>query len=239
MPDETPDVRVAACCVGKSGSEGMTDWISHHLAIGFDHLYMYNNGSLDRFKGIMDEQTMEQASIVDFNVEQGEEYIVEAYADCYRSHRNEYDWMAFFGPDEYLLLQYGDSIKQTLRIKAFRKFDAVRVNLMDFSDYIQLCRDLGVDAEDIVDFRKIDSNKKIARSIVNCKARGLLLGPYSPKRNGQTVRQCLPNLVEVYDSKNVGEYKGVEIDKVDTNFMYITPNKLELQWWKWKNQKGY
>jgi hypothetical protein len=52
MPGESSDngVSIAICCVGKPGSDNMTDWINHHLELGFDHIFIYNSGTLDGFK---------------------------------------------------------------------------------------------------------------------------------------------------------------------------------------------
>ena len=47
--DET-EPRLALCCIAKSGSENMADWINHHLNIGFDRVYIYNDGTVDGFK---------------------------------------------------------------------------------------------------------------------------------------------------------------------------------------------
>lgn len=42
--------RVAMCSIAKGGSQTIQDWISHHLEIGFDRIYIYNDGTLDGFK---------------------------------------------------------------------------------------------------------------------------------------------------------------------------------------------
>ena len=231
--------KIALCTIGKGGSSGMVDWISHHVGVGFDKIFIYNNGAVDNLSSILNESFDPFVQIIPFQVGQGENYTVKAYADCYRNNKDDFDWMAFYDPNEYLLLGYANSIKDTLKHKGYKKFDAVRINLVNFSNYVQLCRDLGFQEDGVVDEDNLEYNKKLAKSIVNCNAKGLMMGPYVPTRNGETVRQCLPNLVEVHDSKNVETYKGTEVNKVDTSFMYLSQNVLELQWYKWKKSNGY
>ena len=68
------------------------------------------------------------------------------------------------------------------------------------------------------------STRKMAKSIVNCKAKGLLMGMYTPTRNGEALNQCLPDLKPVYDNADNQTKKGTNVSRIDVSTMYVTPN---------------
>ena len=146
-PDESTRKPIALCCVAKAGSENMRDWVNHHLGLGFDHIYIYNDGTADGFKAILDESPIDEVSIVDFVHVRGKDPKTTAYAHCYREHRSQFGWIAFFDPDEYLVVQNGQSIKNVMRSRNYGRFEVVRLNVVQFSDYIQMARDYGITAE--------------------------------------------------------------------------------------------
>ena len=48
--------------------------------------------------------------IVEFPRNPSKEYKTTAYADCYRKHKGEYDWIAFLDADDYIVLVKDASI---------------------------------------------------------------------------------------------------------------------------------
>ena len=66
----------------KPGSENMTDWIHHHLELGFAHIYAYNNGTLDRFKVELEERPINGITVVDFPYNYEKEFLYDPAGCC-------------------------------------------------------------------------------------------------------------------------------------------------------------
>lgn len=84
-------------------SENFEDWINHHLGIGFDHIYLYNYSTINGFKSLLAEYPdrfhADKVTVVDFPYGYRKNYVTASYADCYRRHRQDYDWIAFIDPN--------------------------------------------------------------------------------------------------------------------------------------------
>lgn len=211
--------------------------------MGFDRVYIYNDGTVDGFKKNVEDHPetygADRVTVVDFPYNHEKDYRTSAYADCYRTNKDKYDWMAFIDSGEYIVLTGSDFIKDILQNKAYCDYECIRLNVVEFSDYLQMTRDFCLMSDDVVKGTYLKSTMKMAKSIVNCKAKGLLMGIYSPTRNGQALKQCLPNLEPVTDNSENPTKKGTNVNKIDVSLMYVTPNQLELRWRKWKKAKGY
>ena len=93
----------------------------------------------------------DKVEIVDFPYNHEKEYTVAAYAHFFRTHRSEYDWMAFIEPGEFIVLTKADSIKQILSNREYRKFECIRLNVVEFSDYLQMTRDFGFKSDSVIE----------------------------------------------------------------------------------------
>lgn len=40
---ESSKPKIAICCIAKDENWYVNDWIGYHLALGFDHVYLYDN----------------------------------------------------------------------------------------------------------------------------------------------------------------------------------------------------
>lgn len=120
---------VAVCAIGKSGltESAINQWFQYYLDLGFDHAYVYidENGWDLPFK-IHDELMETIAHPIVFPITSN--WRQDAYHDCYRNYRDEYDWMLFLNFGEYLVLRKHQSIKSVLCDKNYLKYEAIRVN---------------------------------------------------------------------------------------------------------------
>lgn len=102
-------MRTALVAIGRRENEYAREWVEHHLALGFDHIYIYDNNRRgeEHFEEVLgDYVTDGRVSIIDWrNTEKAQR---SAYNDAYRSlsHLPHYDWLAFFDFDEFLC--FGD-----------------------------------------------------------------------------------------------------------------------------------
>lgn len=79
------------------------EWVSHHLALGFEHICIYDNNhdGEERFEDVLGDY-IEQGcvSIIDYrNIEKAQR---SAYNNAYARLSPHFDWLAFFDFDEFL-----------------------------------------------------------------------------------------------------------------------------------------
>lgn len=233
MGEEQP--KIAICCTCTSNEVNMEDWINHHLELGFDHIYLYNDGHAKTTK-VAAEKHPDDVTVVDLEPEPGTEYTVKTYAHCYRENKDKYDWIAFIDQNDFIVLVEKDSIKDLFgENRELGKFEAVRLNVIDFSNFEDLANDMGIQLMEGYDFNSAKTNPPTtAKSIVNCKTKGILMGKYVPRRNGIAVSQCLPSGKPLVDSTENSNTSGVLIDVLDLDEMYITSSVIEVKWRKMK-----
>jgi len=95
-----------AACVGivKNEAPYIAEWIAYQLSLGFDTVILYDNGSTDstveeiqRFLNHYD------VRLVDWPDAEPQSQR-RAYEDAVRHFQTEFDWLAFFDTDEFLVL---------------------------------------------------------------------------------------------------------------------------------------
>ena len=225
--------RMTLCCVVQPGSDNLTNWISHHLNMGFHRIYLYNDGELHYFKTLLQDHPIKGVKVVDLPYEEGEEYETTACRHCLKSHYKQCGWMAFMGSDEYIVPISTDTLYGLIDSdrNQFSEYDAVRFDLVRYTDNVQLAKDFVLgDVSMLNHDGEIDGPTGQARYLLNCKlADGVEFDGLYPARGGnmQPLNQCLPNAERWEDGAS------------DLNDMYVATNQLELRWRMWKKQRKY
>lgn len=129
-------MKVALCLITRLSNKYLREWVCHYKSIGFDKIYIYDNNRpgedicSDEISDYIDNGFVE---VIDFS-NAGGRVQEKAYQDCYDSHNEEYDWMAFFDDDEYLMLNVCDNIKDFLSMDIFNEKYIVSFPMVNFSD---------------------------------------------------------------------------------------------------------
>ena len=96
-------MRTALVAIGRRENQYAREWVSHHIALGFDHIYIYDNnhdGEELFIDVLMDYVEQGRVTIIDYrNIEKAQR---SAYNDAYQRLSAKYDWLAFFDFDEFL-----------------------------------------------------------------------------------------------------------------------------------------
>jgi hypothetical protein len=107
-------VRVGCVAIVKNEARYIAEWIAFQLAIGFDSVLIFDNGSTDntlaqiaRFQGRYDVRVMPWPD-TSFRFQQ------LAYEEGLRRFRSEFDWLAFFDIDEFLVMNESLKLKKLL-----------------------------------------------------------------------------------------------------------------------------
>ena len=100
-------MKTALVAIGRRENQYAREWVNHHLALGFDHIYIYDNNHKgeEHFEDVIGDYVADgKVTIIDWrNIERAQR---PAYNDAYRclSLLPHYDWLAFFDFDEFLCL---------------------------------------------------------------------------------------------------------------------------------------
>lgn len=114
-PSMDPEMTTnTVCLIAKNEAPYLVEWIAHYLALGFDKLVIYDNGSIDSTARVIQtcadlEPGIELRPWPD---RPGHAAQNIAYADALA--RADTDWIAFFDADELLVLNQHDSIQEFL-----------------------------------------------------------------------------------------------------------------------------
>ena len=118
-----PRFKLTACAIFREEAPFLSEWITFHRNVGFEHFYLYNNFSTDDFKAVLEPFIRERlVTLIDWPRPQGQ---VSAYRDCIRRRWREALWIALIDIDEFLFAPDGRDVPSVL--KAYRDLPGVCV----------------------------------------------------------------------------------------------------------------
>ena len=98
----------AICCIALNEEPYIDEWIKYHLALGFNHIYIYDNS--DNYS-LKDKQT-DKVTIIHFP---GITKQIEAYNLCIAQYKKKHKWCAFIDCDEFIVLKKHININEFLK----------------------------------------------------------------------------------------------------------------------------
>ena len=129
-------MNVSLCCIAKWENLYIRDFVEYYEKIGFSNITIYDNNekSDEHFEDVIKDYIDSGfVRIVDVRG-MGCGLQMRVYSDFYSRYHNEYDWIAFFDVDEYLLLKKDKTISDYLSRDCFNKFNCIHVNWVMFDD---------------------------------------------------------------------------------------------------------
>lgn len=109
-------MKVALVCIAKNEDNYIEEWISYHLKLGFDHIFIYENNWSCNLKN-------EFITKIPFN---GSTKQLQAYNNFIQKYSDEYQWAAFFDVDEFLILKKNKNIKDF--ISNYDEYNGIGIN---------------------------------------------------------------------------------------------------------------
>lgn len=114
----------AICLLIKDENEYINEWLDWHIGAGFEHYYIYDNGSKIPIQESVYEQYLPYCTFIDYS--SGYSCL---QADCYnhalRNYGEEVKWLAFIDTDEFIRTVDGSNINDFLR--DYEDFDGLFV----------------------------------------------------------------------------------------------------------------
>lgn len=124
-------LKTAVCAIGRMENRYAKEFVEHYLGIGFTHIFVCDNNhdGEERFEDVL-QKYIDKGKVTIENFRNREGCQKEVYNEIYKKHNKDYDWMAFFDFDEFLVIPK----KIGTFLKDYKSFDCVKVNWMTMTD---------------------------------------------------------------------------------------------------------
>ncbi len=120
----------AICLIIKDENDYINEWLNHHINIGFQHFYIYDNGSKIPVKKTVDKNYLSYCTFIDFSNEV--KWIQEkCYHHALKTWRGFTKWLAFIDTDEFIYLKNSNNINDFL--KEYEEFDGIYMKWIMFN----------------------------------------------------------------------------------------------------------
>ena len=124
----TPGFEFAAVAVLKNETTYIEEWLCHHLAVGVQHFFLYDNGSEDDIYGVLRGYINHGiVTIVNFPMRGLQR---DAYNHALRFYGGATEWLAYFDIDEFLVPAADETLPQIMA--RFPDADQVLVSRKEF-----------------------------------------------------------------------------------------------------------
>lgn len=127
-PHKEPDCYLAVCAIAKDEGPYFREWIEWHRKMGVEKFYIYDNGSTDATREILNPYV--ESGLVEYVFFPGQKKQLAAYDDCLARHRYDTRWLAFIDIDEFIVPLEDTTL--TGFLKRFEYFPAVEINWLIF-----------------------------------------------------------------------------------------------------------
>jgi hypothetical protein len=104
---------LSICAIAKNEGPYIREWIEYHRLVGVEKFYIYDNGSDDDMRMILEPYM--HGGIVDYVYWPGKTQQMPAYNHCLRKHMFDTRWLAFIDLDEFIVPMETETIPQFLK----------------------------------------------------------------------------------------------------------------------------
>ena len=158
---------IGIVAIARLENDYINEWIQHHIDIGVNHIYVYDNSSSseEKLNGTIHEKYLNRVTIIpayDKN-----QYQMPAYKDAYYKYGNMHDYLMYIDIDEFVMLQKDKNIKDFINRFPY-DCECYRMNWELYGDNEIINRDISGSVVD--DFKKIalKQRRTTTKSIIKC-----------------------------------------------------------------------
>ena len=204
------------CGIAKRENKYINEWCKHHLSLGFDHIYLYDNNDKNYpYVGdCIDKDLLDRITIVDWRGRKDLAILSKAYLDCY--YNTQFDWCLFCDIDEFLVGI--PDIHEFFNTDKFNGIEQIRVMWEYFGDDEVIERDETIP---VMDFFKVkltnDNHHNVGKFFLRPGLQLREIQPhYAVGQNSYQLITCFPSGKRNQDSaatlyiKPQGEYQKTE-----------------------------
>lgn len=127
--------KVCLCCIAKNENRYIREYIEYYRNLGFCHVHIIDNNDPDgeRFEDVISDY-IESGYVSIKNARGLKKHQCVAYRLFYDKHHKEYDYIAFFDCDEYLVLNQDKTIQEYLGRSIFDDAQVIQITWRMFGD---------------------------------------------------------------------------------------------------------
>lgn len=209
-------MKVALCCIGRLENQYAVEFVEWYKKLGFDKIAIYDNNHMgeEHFEEVL-QPYIDEKLVEVIPYRNMENVQMRAYSDCYVRYKyaSDYDWVAFFYFDEFLVLKNHSTIQEYLEwVNTKGDFDCVKVNWMIYTDNNMIENDGRPVNERLT--TPMDYDKKVGfnfpqnnhtKSIVKCKTDDFEIG-WNPHVPIITKKICNADGVAIEDNSPFTPY---------------------------------
>lgn len=186
------------CAIAKNEHRYLNDWCKHHLSIGFDHIFVFDNDDLDvkeSAASTIDPSIRNKVHFIDIRGKHRDFLQNSCYNRFYQAYKDQFEWCAFLDVDEFI---FGTlNIKDCLRQIPW-EFDGVRIKWKLFGDGNLIERNMSIP---IYEALKVPATKPFnllnqGKTIVRGGVKDLIISSVhfaSIKTRSNIIKACLPS----------------------------------------------
>ena len=131
-------MKIALCCIAKCENLYLSEWVNHHLNLGFDHIYIYDNNDTDgeRCEDIIGKENP-NVNVLKYFIgkkQRGCETQIAAYNDFYQRFGGTYDWVLYLDVDEFLVINGYENVCGYIKDITKPSTKSVRLNWKCYDD---------------------------------------------------------------------------------------------------------
>lgn len=173
-------MRVALVCIAKNEDKYLQEWVEYHVKLGFNDVFVYQNDWRSDY---------EHPKLTKIALDGLGQQMV-AYSSWLKQYKSNFDWVAFFDVDEFLVLKKHKTIQEF--VSDYPNANGIGINWYFFGDN-GLSEISDNEYSVIKRFTKRGSNMDIhVKTILNCKV-NCAMGVHNPP----SVTIVSPNGVEI------------------------------------------
>lgn len=202
------------CAIAKDETPFLREWVAYHHLIGFERIIVYDNESEVPAREVLAD--MIDAGWAETYFIAGKAMQLTAYHHCLATHGAEFDWLAFFDLDEFLLLHKEQDARALLC--GYEDFAGLGVNFAMFSSSGRLGRPEGLCLENYTEFLEFQVHVKC---FVRPETVKLVLSPHD---------FLLKEGFFAVDTDRIPLYKG---------FAPVTADQAQLNHYSYRSQQDF
>lgn len=114
--------KISICLLIKDENKYLNEWVSHHINLGVQHFYIYdNNSNVPVFTTVANIFDLSMFTFVEWS-DNYKNMQVEAYNHCIKNFGHESEWIAFIDTDEFI------KCESLCIMDKYKEYDAVQMN---------------------------------------------------------------------------------------------------------------
>ena len=184
-------MKIAICAIIKDEQRYLEEWINHHLKLGFDDIYLYEDFNSTSHQDICSRyEHVFLNSINNFLKTNINDYKrqIKTYRYFIKLFKEKYDWVTFIDIDEYINTEDGINLKSILT--SFEQFDGLFIfwKMYNANNLIEPPCDFKIVNNYTTIFESNDPHLCLCKSFVNLKKDIELKSHHAVERGVNTLK---------------------------------------------------